>query len=150
VALLLCLLRMRQLKEIADPFSLSLSHDSAAEKVFGYDVNQKGYKVIKGCGVIQGDGVSYESLGRILDAVLAGGYSAQNCAFGMGGGLLQKLNRDTMSFATKLSYIVYEDGTTRYVCIIQLGGRETPPPPTHSPSPRSQLVFFFLPYVEMS
>ncbi|KAK3807254.1 MAG: nicotinate phosphoribosyltransferase family-domain-containing protein [Benniella sp.] len=87
----------------------------AAEKVFGCDVNQKGYKVIKGCGVIQGDGVSYESLGRILDAVLAAGYSAQNCAFGMGGGLLQKLNRDTMSFATKLSYVVYEDGTTRNV-----------------------------------
>lgn len=29
----------------------------------------------------------------------------------MGGGLLQKVNRDTMSFATKLSHIVYADGT---------------------------------------
>lgn len=29
----------------------------------------------------------------------------------MGGGLLQKLNRDTMSFATKLSHVVYADGT---------------------------------------
>ena len=29
--------------------------------------------------------------------------SAENVAFGMGGGLLQKVNRDTMSFATKLS-----------------------------------------------
>ncbi|KAF9953258.1 hypothetical protein BGZ72_005582 [Mortierella alpina] len=87
----------------------------AAEKVFGCDVNQKGYKVIRGCGVIQGDGVSYQSLARILDAVLAEGYAAQNCAFGMGGGLLQKLNRDTMSFATKLCHIVYEDGTKRDV-----------------------------------
>ncbi|KAF9180001.1 hypothetical protein BGZ51_006356 [Haplosporangium sp. Z 767] len=87
----------------------------AAEKVFGYDVNQKGYKVIRGCGVIQGDGVSYKSLVQILDAVLAAGYSAQNCAFGMGGGLLQKLNRDTMSFATKLCHIVYADGTKRDV-----------------------------------
>lgn len=34
----------------------------------------------------------------------------QAVAFGMGGGLLQKVNRDTMSFATKLSHIVYEDG----------------------------------------
>jgi len=33
----------------------------------------------------------------------------------MGGGLLQKLNRDTLSFATKLCHIVYEDGTTRDV-----------------------------------
>ncbi|KAF9278416.1 hypothetical protein BGZ68_008588 [Mortierella alpina] len=73
----------------------------AAEKVFGCDVNSKGYKVIRGCGVIQGDGVSYQSLARILDAVLAEGYAAQNCAFGMGGGLLQKLNRDTMSDVMK-------------------------------------------------
>lgn len=37
----------------------------------------------------------------------------QNVAFGMGAGLLQKVNRDTMSFATKLSHIVYSDGTQR-------------------------------------
>ncbi len=30
----------------------------------------------------------------------------------MGGGLLQRVNRDTMSFATKLSHIVYADGST--------------------------------------
>ena len=35
----------------------------------------------------------------------------QAVAFGMGGGLLQRLNRDTMSFATKLSHIEYADGT---------------------------------------
>ncbi|KAG0215275.1 hypothetical protein BGX28_000494 [Mortierella sp. GBA30] len=87
----------------------------AAEKVFGCDLNSKGFKVIRGCGVIQGDGVSYKTLGQVLDAVLAAGYSAQNCAFGMGGGLLQKMNRDTMSFATKLCHIVYQDGTKRDV-----------------------------------
>lgn len=43
--------------------------------------------------------------------MLAAGFSAQNVAFGMGGGLLQKHNRDTMSFATKLAHIVYEDGS---------------------------------------
>jgi nicotinic acid phosphoribosyltransferase len=36
-------------------------------------------------------------------------------AFGMGGGLLQKVNRDTMQFATKLSHIVYVDGSVREV-----------------------------------
>ena len=36
----------------------------------------------------------------------------QATAFGMGGGLLQRVNRDTMSFATKLSHIVYKDGNT--------------------------------------
>jgi nicotinamide phosphoribosyltransferase len=95
--------------------NLCLVFISAADETFGSDVNQKGFKVIRGCGVIQGDGVSFKTLGQILDAVLAAGYSAQNCAFGMGGGLLQKLNRDTMSFATKLSHVVYIDGTKRYV-----------------------------------
>ena len=190
----------------------------AAERVFGVDMNSRGYKVPKGCGVIQGDGISIEMLDNILQAVMAKGYSAQvrllskmpwqlslpvdsdkltslpinvllrcvcasnchltsyNCsmlerklfltphslyrchavrpwsgvyacatvlmlhllclghdlgqrmlwlfnvpatqyaymqavAFGMGGGLLQRVNRDTMSFATKLSHIVYADGT---------------------------------------
>ncbi|KAF9896784.1 hypothetical protein BX616_006755 [Lobosporangium transversale] len=87
----------------------------AADKVFGSDKNKKGYKVLRGCGVIQGDGVSYESLRRILDATLAEGYAAENVAFGMGSGLLQKLNRDTISFATKLSHITYADGTPRDV-----------------------------------
>lgn len=31
----------------------------------------------------------------------------------MGGGLLQKVNRDTMQFATKLCHIVYADGSSR-------------------------------------
>ncbi|CAJ0862498.1 7623_t:CDS:10 [Entrophospora sp. SA101] len=83
----------------------------AAEKIFGSVKNKKGYKVINGCGVIQGDGVTIDSLEAILKATGEAGYSAQNVAFGMGGGLLQKLNRDTMSFATKLSHITYADGT---------------------------------------
>jgi nicotinamide phosphoribosyltransferase len=33
----------------------------------------------------------------------------------MGGGLLQKVNRDTMSFATKLNHITYADGEKRDV-----------------------------------
>ena len=45
----------------------------------------------------------------------------QSVAFGMGGGLLQKVNRDTLSLATKLCHIVYEDGTgmpmRRCVCV---------------------------------
>ena len=39
----------------------------------------------------------------------------QAVAFGMGGGLLQKVNRDTMQFATKLSHIVYADGSAREI-----------------------------------
>ncbi|CAG8765498.1 5769_t:CDS:2, partial [Cetraspora pellucida] len=85
----------------------------AADKVFGSDVNKKGYKIIRGCSVIQGDAVTIESMKKILHAAKEAGYSAKNIAFGMGGGLLQKLNRDTMSFATKLCHITYADGSRR-------------------------------------
>ncbi|CAG8570959.1 6145_t:CDS:10 [Paraglomus occultum] len=86
-----------------------------ADEVFGSYVNKKGYKVIRGCGVIQGDGVTTTTLKRIISTVKDAGYSLQNVSYGMGGGLLQKLNRDTMSFATKLSHITYKDGTARDV-----------------------------------
>jgi len=92
------------------PVDVVLQGLRAADKVAGHDVNKKGYKVIRGYTVIQGDGVDYNEIKKIANAVLEAGYSAQCVAFGMGGGLLQKVNRDTMSFATKLAYIKYADG----------------------------------------
>lgn len=91
-----------------DPVEAVLMGLDAAEKAFGATVNKKGFKVVTGAGVIQGDGIDIAVLEAILKAVLAKGYSAQCVAFGMGSGLLQKVNRDTMSFATKLSYIRYD------------------------------------------
>ncbi|OLY79241.1 Nicotinamide phosphoribosyltransferase, partial [Smittium mucronatum] len=55
------------------------------------------------------------SIELILASVKSHGYSAQNVAFGMGGGLLQKVNRDSMSFATKLSHIESPQGISRNV-----------------------------------
>lgn len=94
-----------------DPVEVVLMGLQAAEKVFGCDVNSKGYKVPRGCSVIQGDGIDITTLREILTAVQEAGYSAQSAGFGMGGGLLQKVNRDTMSFATKLCHIHYADDT---------------------------------------
>ena len=59
-----------------------LSHDHlsglhAADKVAGHDLNKKGFKVIKGFSVIQGDGIDYTEMKKILNAVLSAGYSAQ-------------------------------------------------------------------------
>ncbi len=87
-------------------------------------MNGKGFKVIRGAGVIQGDGISHTTINTILSAVEAEGYSAQSVAFGMGGGLLQKVNRDTMSFATKLNKIVYADGRARNVMKMPKTGKE--------------------------
>jgi nicotinamide phosphoribosyltransferase len=43
--------------------------------------------------VLQGDGINVVTIGKILDAAVAAGFSAENVAFGMGGGLLQRVNR---------------------------------------------------------
>ena len=52
-------------------------------------------------GLLQGDGMNDESIGELLHALTSHGYSASNIAFGMGGGLLQQLDRDTQRFAFK-------------------------------------------------
>jgi len=65
--------------------------------------------------MIQGDGISYESLGAILEAMAAAGWAADNLAFGSGGALLQKLNRDTQKCAFKCSEIVKAGGETTQV-----------------------------------
>ena len=71
---------------------------------FGYRVNDKGYKVLNdSVRLIQGDGVNLASITRILKVMTAQRWSAENIAFGMGGGLLQQLNRDTLKFAMKNS-----------------------------------------------
>ncbi|KAI8816390.1 nicotinate phosphoribosyltransferase family-domain-containing protein [Fimicolochytrium jonesii] len=98
-----------------DPVEVVLQGLRAIDKVFGSDLNAKGYKVVRGASVIQGDAVTYDSLGKMLAAVLDAGFAAQTVGFGMGGGLLQKVNRDTMSFATKLSKVVNKDGSEREV-----------------------------------
>jgi len=98
-----------------DPVESILLALKAGETSFGTTKNKKGYKVINGAACIQGDGINMPVVKKILDAALKEGFSAQNIAFGMGGGLLQKVNRDTMSFATKLSWIEYANGDKRDV-----------------------------------
>jgi nicotinamide phosphoribosyltransferase len=69
---------------------------------FGGRTNSKGFKVIDDhIRVIQGDGVNYESIIEILDMMVEEGFSTENIVFGMGGALLQKVDRDTQKFAFK-------------------------------------------------
>lgn len=82
---------------------------------FGFRWNDKGYKVLPNCiRVIQGDGIDDETVGEILQEMKIREWSADNVAFGSGGGLLQKLDRDTQSFALKCSYVEV-DGVGRDV-----------------------------------
>jgi nicotinamide phosphoribosyltransferase len=55
--------------------------------------------------LIQGDGVNERTIRNILGRFQAFGWSADNIAFGMGGALLQIVNRDTQRFAMKCSSI---------------------------------------------
>lgn len=94
-------------------------------------LNSKGYKVLPPyLRVIQGDGVDRKKMEEILAALTctwwsdklrsAGKWSATNIAFGSGGGLLQKVNRDTQKWAFKCCAIrvngemreVYKDPIT--------------------------------------
>lgn len=73
-------------------------------KVFGYTINKKGYKILNPkVGIIWGDGIDIVGIEAILEMAINNRWSVENLVFGMGGGLLQKINRDTQHCAFKSS-----------------------------------------------
>jgi nicotinamide phosphoribosyltransferase len=86
------------------PESLVVTLVSRLWASFGGTFNSKGFAVLDPhVGMIWGDGIEHDGILRIADALIAAGFSVENIVFGMGGGLLQKLNRDTQRFAFKCS-----------------------------------------------
>lgn len=88
-----------------DPIEvLTRVFDILGEK-FGFETNAKGYRVLPSyLRVIQGDGVNIFTIQNMLYQLSKfRGWSADNLSFGMGGALLQQLNRDTQKFAFKCS-----------------------------------------------
>ncbi len=86
-----------------DPTSVVLKCVKILADKFGVTQNSKGYFVLNNVRVIQGDGINEDSIRSILNALEINNFSADNIAFGMGGALLQKVDRDTMKFAMKAS-----------------------------------------------
>jgi nicotinamide phosphoribosyltransferase len=73
---------------------------------FGYEVNSKGFKILPPfIRVVQGDGVTGDSLREVFIELERRGLAADNAVFGMGGGLLQHVNRDTNNFAQKANAV---------------------------------------------
>lgn len=71
---------------------------------FGSTWNDKGYQVLNPkVRIIWGDGIDADGIEGILTMMEEQNWSADNIVFGMGGGLLQKVNRDTQRFAIKCS-----------------------------------------------
>ena len=79
---------------------------------FGYTTNEKGYRTLPDCiRVIQGDGINKDSIKDILFNLDASKMTLDNLAFGMGGALLQGVNRDTLQFAMKANSITINGET---------------------------------------
>ncbi|WP_444934327.1 nicotinate phosphoribosyltransferase [Microbulbifer sp. JTAC008] len=104
-----------------DPVDIVTQTIERLMRIFGATINSKGFRVLPDfIRVIQGDGISLHTIEGILSAMKARKQSAENISFGMGGELLQKVNRDTMRFAMKASAVrvdglwrdVYKDPAT--------------------------------------
>ena len=88
-----------------DPVTVNKELVQILDQKFGSTVNAKGFRVLNNVRLIQGDGVNELTIRSILGALMALGYSADNIAFGMGGALLQQVDRDTQKFAMKASAV---------------------------------------------
>lgn len=93
-----------------DPAEVVLGCLVILEKYFGSTINDKGYKVLNNVRVLQGDGITIDSIKEILHWAIKHGFSADNLVFGQGGALLQIVNRDDQKFAMKCS-AAYVNGT---------------------------------------
>lgn len=77
----------------------------------GHVVNSKGfYELPPFYRFIQGDGMNLESIATLDENCIAQKISTENLARGMGGGLLQSVNRDTLRYAQKLNEITVSSG----------------------------------------
>jgi nicotinamide phosphoribosyltransferase len=87
-----------------DPVSVMRKVLEILGEQFGTTQNSKGFNLLNPkIRVIQGDGVNYGSILKMLDDMYYHGWSTDNITFGMGGKLLQDCNRDTLRFAFKCS-----------------------------------------------
>ncbi|MHA6796077.1 nicotinate phosphoribosyltransferase [Pseudonocardia bannensis] len=89
-----------------DPVQVTADTTEWLMDAFGYETNSKGFKVLPPfIRTVQGDGVTFTSLRAIFIEMERRGLSAENAVFGMGGGLLQHWNRDTMNFGQKANAV---------------------------------------------
>lgn len=95
-----------------DPITMDLAVLDILADIFGTEVNDKGYKVLRhNVGLIQGDGMKADTIIKLYEALIDRGWSTDNLVVGSGGGLLQEgFTRDTERFAIKAAYAHTSDG----------------------------------------
>lgn len=90
-----------------DPTKVPVDVLELLMETFGFRMNGKGFKVLPDfIRVIQGDGMDLPTIKQLLLNLTEKQISAENIAFGMGAGLLQKVNRDTLRFAQKANAVL--------------------------------------------
>jgi nicotinamide phosphoribosyltransferase len=94
-----------------DPIEIPIQCIKLLDEKFGHTINGKGYKVLNHVRVIQGDGIRIRDLQKMIDRLHEEGFSIDNLAFGMGGGLIQDQTRDTQKFAMKNSWMLVNGET---------------------------------------
>lgn len=98
--------------------------DILGEK-FGYTTNRKGYKILNPkIGVIQGDRIDIDMIPKIYEAMKKSGWAAQNVPLGSGGGILQRVDRDTQEVAVKCSAAQVNNGPWYPVMKDPITGRQ--------------------------
>ncbi|PRZ49520.1 nicotinamide phosphoribosyltransferase [Tritonibacter scottomollicae] len=89
-----------------DPIEIVPDVIEALMARFGCEMTAQGYRLLPPqVRVIQGDGINPKSLVEIMEAMIARRLAIGNIAFGMGGALLQKVDRDSFGYAMKASAI---------------------------------------------
>lgn len=90
-----------------NPITTPINVINSLMEKYGYTENSKGYYVLpSNIRVLQGDGIDENDIELILQLMTDDhNLSTENIIFGMGGGLLQKCDRDTLKFAMKCSAI---------------------------------------------
>jgi len=98
-----------------DPKTIVVEVLDTLAKNFKPTENEKGFKLLPPyIRVIQGDGISIESMQEIYDNMYKNKWAADNVVFGSGGALLQRMDRDTQKCAFKCCMVVV-DGKPRPV-----------------------------------
>jgi nicotinamide phosphoribosyltransferase len=93
-----------------NPVEMVIATAKMLKAKFGVVQNSKGFDVLNNTRIIYGDGINERSIRGILMELKGYGFAADNIAFGMGGALLQQVNRDTQKMAMKTSAILMPDG----------------------------------------
>lgn len=93
-----------------DPTIVPVIIIKALINAFGAKKNSKGFYVLPPfLRVLQGDGMNFSTIRTVCLNLRAAEISIENIVFGMGGGLLQHVNRETLKVAQKGSAIKKED-----------------------------------------